>query len=76
MTKNLTLKVDEELLARARHLAVDERKSLSAWVAELIEEALKERARYEESRIGAMRVLDQGFHLGGKPLSRDSIYER
>ncbi len=41
MTKNITLRMDEELLRRAKHVAVEEDKSLSAWIADLIQSIVK-----------------------------------
>ncbi len=37
---NVTLKLSDDLCRRARHSAVDNSKSLSAWVADLIEREL------------------------------------
>ncbi len=34
--KNITLKMDEGVITRVRHVAVDEHKSVSAWVRDLI----------------------------------------
>jgi len=41
---NVTLKLPDELCRKARHRAVDEYKSLSAWIAELIERELASRS--------------------------------
>lgn len=38
---NVTLKLPDDLCRKARHCAVDESKSLSAWVADLIERELE-----------------------------------
>ena len=37
---NVTVKLPDELCRRARHQAVDESKSLSAWLAQLVEREL------------------------------------
>ncbi|MFT5190946.1 MAG: hypothetical protein ACI957_003983 [Verrucomicrobiales bacterium] len=76
MTKNITLKLDERVLNRVRHLAVDEDKSVSAWVTDLVEEVVKDRDNYEDCRQKALRALDKGLHLGGRPLTREEVYER
>ncbi|NBB78953.1 MAG: hypothetical protein GVY36_05835 [Verrucomicrobia bacterium] len=39
---NVTLKIDDELCRQARHRAVDANMSLSAWVAELLKNAVQE----------------------------------
>jgi len=74
--KNLTLKIDESLLKEARHRAVDEGTSVSAWVAELIRSALREQESFEENRREALADLERPLKLGGKPLSRESLHER
>ncbi len=73
--KNVTLKLDEDLLNRVRHVAVDQDTSLSAWVANLIESALRERDSYEEVRSAALEDLGNPLHLGGKPLGREELHE-
>ena len=39
---NVTLKIDDELCRQARHRAVDANMSLSAWVAEILKDAVHE----------------------------------
>jgi len=74
--KNITLKVDESVLTRARHAAVDEHKSVSAWVQDVIQQELDARDLYERNRKGALMVLREGLPLGGKPLSREEAHDR
>jgi len=74
--KNITLKLDDAILARARHAAVDEDTSVSAWVQQLINRELKARDVYEQNRKGALLVLREGLSLGGDPLSREETHER
>ena len=76
MAKNITLKLDERLLKKGRMAALERGCSMSEWVAELIENGLKDASSMERRRARALSFLDQGFKLGGKPLSRDEIYER
>ncbi len=45
---NVTLKLPDDLCREARHRAVDESKSLSAWVAALVERALVDPARQRD----------------------------
>ena len=52
MNTTLTLQIDDHLLQKAHHLAVDEHKTVSAWVAELIQRTLEEADEYEQSRQG------------------------
>ena len=74
--KNITLKLDEEVLDRARHAAVDERTSVSAWVQDLINRELSARDLYEQNRRGARMVLKDGLPLGGVPLTREEAHAR
>ena len=76
MKKNITLKLDPEILNRVRHVAVDENKSVSAWVSDLIVSALNQVDEYERSRHGALEALSQGLNLGGTPLTRKQLHER
>lgn len=76
MLKNITLKIDDYILTRVRHLAVDENKSVSAWVSELITRTLNEADGYEQARREAIETLNAGFHLGGRPLSREEVHDR
>ena len=45
---NVTLKLPDELCKAARHLAVDDSKSLSAWTAELMRREIEARAAKPE----------------------------
>ena len=74
--KNITLKLDEEVLSRVRHVAVDEQMSVSAWVQSLITREVSTRDLYEQDRKGALMILKDGLPLGGTPLSREEANER
>ena len=76
MAKNITLRMDENLLQRARHVAVDHNLSLSAWVASLVDDALKREAGYEAAKARALERLQQGFALAGRPLTREESHAR
>ena len=74
MTKNVTLKLDEGLLRRCRRLAVAKDKSLSQWLMELMVHA-KETA-YGQARLRALKGMEKGFYLGGKPLTREEAHAK
>jgi len=76
MLKNITLKLDEQIITRIRHVAVDDNKSVSAWVSELIERTLNGVDEYEQARREAIKTLNHGFHLGGRPLGREEVHDR
>jgi predicted transcriptional regulator len=73
---NITLKLDEKLIGRVKHIAVDEDTSVSAWVAGLIESALRDRDAYEAARKGALKDLDQPLHVGGSPIKWEELHQR
>jgi Family of unknown function (DUF6364) len=75
MKKNITLALDDGLLKQAKHLAVEREMAVSELVAQLIQAALDESgAKRRKER--AVKLLRKGIKLGGRPLSRDEIYER
>ncbi len=76
MTKNVTLRMDEELLSELRHRAVDAQMSLSAWIATTLESLVPSAGELEATRTRAIARMEQGFHLGGKPMTREDIHAR
>jgi predicted transcriptional regulator len=77
MKTNITLKVDRELLRRAKVIAAERDTSVSALVAEQLEKTVRERDGYEQAKRRALANLKKGFDLGYKPpASRDELYER
>jgi hypothetical protein len=76
MTRNVTLRMNEELLAELRHRAVDERMSLSAWITATLQAVARPHREIETVRVRAIRRMEKGFHLGNKPMSREEIHAR
>ena len=76
MTKNVTLRMDEDLLRELRHRAVDAHMSLSAWITATLKNMVPHPRELEEQRTRAIRRMEQGFHLGGKAMTRDDIHVR
>ena len=76
LTQNLTIRLPRKTVQRARIVAARRGTSISALVAEKIEEVAGEDDAYEVARRHALRLLDRGFHLGGRAASRDSLHER
>lgn len=81
MSKNITLKIDDEILRACRFKAVEENMSLSAWVAKLLRETItsesSEKAkRYEVAKQKAIKLMQKGYDLGGRPIRREVIHER
>ena len=73
---NVTLKIDAKLLKRVKILAAQEDTSISALMTVLLEERLRRDSEYEEAKQRALARMQKGLELGGRPLSRDEIYER
>ena len=76
MNKNVTLRMDEEILKKCRHAAVEEDMSLSRWITEQITQIIRHRQAFQKAHVRALKRLDKGYHLGGTPITRDKIYER
>ena len=74
--KNVTLRLGDGVLREARRIAVEEDKSLSQWVSDLIRKTTAADKAYGVAKKRALRRLKTGFNLGAKPLSRDEIYDR
>ncbi len=75
-TRNVTLRMDDDLLRRLRHRAVDAGVSLSAWITSTLKSAVGKDVVVERARNRALRRMERGFHLGGRPLDRDGIHAR
>lgn len=75
MLKNITLRIDEDTLKKGKHIAVEQGKSLSKWVTELIEKSSHNAAEVERARSHALKTIRKGVNLGKSTFSRESIYE-
>jgi hypothetical protein len=73
---NITLKIDTRLLKEIKVLAAREDTSISALMTELLEDRVRKGRDYEQAKRRALARLHEGLDLGGRPLSRDEIYER
>ena len=65
-TQNLTLKLPVETIRKAKVVAAERGTSISALVAEKIEELVGEDAEYQAAKRRALEWLKQGWHLGGR----------
>ena len=74
--QNLTVQMDRELIRKARILAAKRRTSVSGLVASELERLVGDDEAYEAARRSALQFLEQGFHLGGKRVSREELHER
>jgi len=76
MTKNVTLRLDEELLKELRHRAVDADMSLSAWITTTLKGFAAAHKEIEDARIRSIERMERGFHLGGQRIHRDQLHAR
>jgi uncharacterized protein DUF6364 len=77
MKTNITLKLDSNLLREAKILAAENGTSISAMLAERLEQVVRERKTYDRARKRAIARLREGMDLQWTPPhSRDELHER
>jgi predicted transcriptional regulator len=77
MQRNITLKLDDDLIRKARVLAARRNRSVSALLREELSRLVAEDETYEIAKRSALKRLEQGSHLGGGPLpNRDELHDR
>jgi hypothetical protein len=75
--QNLTISLDRKTIQKAKIVAARRSTSISGLLARQVEILVGEEEAYERAEREAMRLLDQGFHLGGViRVSRDELHER
>jgi len=75
-TQNLTLRLSVATLKKVRIAAAKRGTSISALVAEKIEEIAGDDEAYEAAKRHALQLLQRGFHLGGRAVVRETLHER
>jgi hypothetical protein len=70
-TQNITLKLPADSIKRAKVAAAQRGTSLSALLAEKLEEAVGEDAAFDAARRRAFKWLESGWHLGGVAGARE-----
>jgi hypothetical protein len=74
---NITLKLDAELVRKAKVVAAQKGTSVSALLAEKLKEAVSEDRDYQQAMKKALALMEQGSPMGWqKPKSRDELHER
>lgn len=75
--RNLTLRLDSEVIRKARILAAQGSISVSRLVAEELERLVGEPDRYLASQETSLADPSTGFRMGEGPFpTRDSLHER
>ena len=78
-TQNITLALPKELLQQARQLAIAQRTSLSAMLAQMITELVEKDNRYRAASERQIALMNQGLDLGSQGAAdwtRDELHER
>ena len=76
-TQNLTVRLDQATVRKAKVLAARRGTSVSKLIAHTIEALVGDDEAYEAARRKALDFLHHGFHLGGSVCaSRDKLHER
>ena len=79
-TRNITLSLPEDLLKRAKWLAVEGDTSVSRLLAAYLERIVEERDNYAAARRRAVARLHRGFPVGDRAnsyaWSRDELHDR
>jgi hypothetical protein len=73
---NLTLQLDEEVIRRARIVAVKRGTSVSGLVARELEGLVEQDARYEEARGRAEELMRVAARRGARSWRRDELHDR
>lgn len=76
-TQNFTVRLDRDTIRRARILAARRETSISGLLAEQIAALAEQEQSYERAKRLALKLLEQGFHMGGGKLpKRSELYDR
>ena len=77
MKQNVTISLDRQTVRKAKILAARRETSISGLVAAQIEAMVNEDDAFEQAKVRALALLDQGFHLGGRHrFDRAALHER
>jgi len=76
MKQNITLAIDNELLKRARTLAVQRRTSVGSLLEDTLQSIVERETEYEQSKRKALAQLSAPFRLGGGiALNREALHD-
>lgn len=75
--KNLTLRIDERVLERARRVAANRSTSVNALIREFLEKLVNEQDRREQVRKELVKLCRESTaSSGGKKWKREDTYDR
>ena len=71
------MKLDRDLLRKAKILAAEKETSVSRLVSEQLERAVRDSEGYDQAKRRVLARMKRASHLGyTPPASRDEFYER
>jgi hypothetical protein len=77
MKQNITLSLDRDVILAARVFASQKGTSVSAMLAEELNDKVAKIRRYEHSKQIALAMLEQPWSLGGLGITdRESLHDR
>ena len=75
--RNITLKLDRDLLREIRILAAEEDTSISELIAAKFRQEISEKKGGQKAKMRVLARMRRGYDLGfTPPASRDELYER
>jgi hypothetical protein len=75
--QHLVISLDRQTIQKAKIIAARQSTSISDLLARQIEILAVQEESYERAQLQALRLLDQGFHMGGGiRTSRHGLHER
>ena len=76
MQRNLTVRLTEKTIRKAKVIAAKRGTSVSKLVADVVERLVEDAEAYDAASRRALARIERGFHLGGKYASREELHER
>ncbi len=76
MKQNITVSLEKEMIHKLRVIAAKRSTSISRMLSDEMRQIVTRAEQYERAKRQAVAALDSGFHLGGKPASRNELHER
>ena len=76
MKQNITLRIDKELIQKAKVISAQRQISISEMLSDELRKVIQVNEKYEVAKRRAINNLELGFHLGGRvATSREDLHE-
>ncbi len=78
MTRNITLAIDEDLLKKARKIAIDKNTTLTHLIRNYLHQLIERETRSKDEITAELSELfeNSGASVGEKSWTRDDLHER